>query len=104
MSHIAVLVLTFFHRHMPQLIENGNIFIGLAPLYIVRKGTKIHSFLSNEREKEKWFLSLVRKEYDIPKKSKLSDIDDEIISEVTKGYTLNYLKGLGKIFAQLKSL
>src|SRR3989339_589260 len=36
-EHIKTLLLTFFFRFMPQLIENGNIFVAMPPLYRVRK-------------------------------------------------------------------
>ena len=36
-AHIKTLLLTFFFRFMPKLIENGNIFIAVSPLYRVRK-------------------------------------------------------------------
>lgn len=51
-QHIKTLLLTLFYRYAPKLVESGNIFVAVAPLYRVRKGSKDVYVYSDEELKK----------------------------------------------------
>ncbi|RLD33018.1 MAG: DNA topoisomerase IV subunit B, partial [Bacteroidetes bacterium] len=51
-SHIATLIMTFFFRHMIELIERGYVYIATPPLYLLRRG-KTERYCWSEEERER---------------------------------------------------
>jgi DNA gyrase subunit B len=51
-AHIRTLLLTFFYRYLPELIENGNIFIAQPPLYKITKGKSVVYAYSDKQLEE----------------------------------------------------
>ncbi|CCB89288.1 DNA topoisomerase (ATP-hydrolyzing) subunit B [Simkania negevensis] len=56
-SHIRTLLLTFFYRHMPALIENNFVYIAQPPLYRVTR-KKTSRYIHSEREMDEYLLNL----------------------------------------------
>lgn len=50
-AHIAALLITFFYQEMPQLIENGHLFLAVPPLYKLSQGGKI-AYARDDKHKE----------------------------------------------------
>lgn len=54
-AHIQVLLMTFFYNFMPQLIQDGHLYIARPPLYHLKKGDKDHYFWTKEEIREAGF-------------------------------------------------
>ena len=51
-AHIDTLMLTFFFRYMPELIENGYVYLATPPPYLVKKGNKqVYCWTEDDRER-----------------------------------------------------
>ena len=50
-QHIMTLLLTFFYRYVPELIENGNIYVAVSPLYRIRKKRDYYVYSDEELKK-----------------------------------------------------
>jgi DNA gyrase subunit B len=51
-AHIRTLLLTLFYRYMPQIIENGHLFVAQPPLYRVQEGKRVSYCYSDKELKE----------------------------------------------------
>lgn len=53
MSHIQILLLTFFYRYMRPLIEKGHVYVAVPPLFKVTRAGK-NTYLQSEEELEEY--------------------------------------------------
>ena len=79
-AHIQCLLLTFFYRYMKPLIENGNLYIAMPPLYKVTIGSKEHYLWTNEELKE---LTKGKNNYKIQRYKGLGEMNAHQLWETT---------------------
>ncbi|MGH7884716.1 MAG: DNA gyrase subunit B, partial [Thermodesulfobacteriota bacterium] len=95
-SHIRTLLLTFFFRHFPELVDRGYLYVAQPPLFLVRKG-KRETYLKDELEYEAFLLELgVEGISAIPEKNEANEIKGNRLLELVKK-TIKYEKSLERI-------
>ncbi len=88
-AHIRTLLLTFFFRFMPKLIENGNIYIAVSPLYRVRKRGD-HYVYSDKELKE--LISKLSGNVDVQRFKGLGEMNAEQLWDTTMNPKTRMLK------------
>jgi DNA gyrase subunit B len=84
-SHIRTLLLTFFFRYMPQLIENGYVYLAMPPLFKVQLGKKepVYCYSDQERDDALAALGDQREKADVQRYKGLGEMDGKQLWETT---------------------
>ena len=86
-SHIRTLLLTFFYRQMPELIERGHIYIAQPPLYKVKHG-KSERYLKDEHVLKQMLLRLALTDAELYTSARAQPVKKEALEQVAKDYLL----------------
>jgi len=80
-AHIRTLLLTFFYRQMPQLVESGNVYVARPPLYRVARG-KRQEYVYNDAEMEKTLLELGLEEAELRSEDSKRKLDNKALHKL----------------------
>ncbi|MFT6752546.1 MAG: DNA gyrase subunit B [Candidatus Azotimanducaceae bacterium] len=90
-AHIKTLLLTFFFRHMPELIERGHLLIAQPPLYKMKKG-KVERYIKDETDLRDYVLELSLQDAQlIPSLGKEAIVGDALKALAVEYYSIQDL-------------
>jgi DNA gyrase subunit B len=81
-AHIRTLLLTFFYRFMPQVIESGYLYIAQPPLYRVSTG-KVTKYAQSEKERDRIVKEMDRKNVSVQRFKGLGEMNADQLWETT---------------------
>ena len=81
-AHIRTLLLTFFYRHMPQVIADGYLYIAQPPLYRISTG-KVTRYAQSEKERDRIVKEMDRKNVSVQRFKGLGEMNAEQLWETT---------------------
>lgn len=85
-SHIRTLLLTFFYRQMPELIENGYIYIAQPPLYKVKRGKK-EEYIKDENSMLRYMMKQATSDIQLKSVSNGKDYEGRELSRMLEQVT-----------------
>ncbi|WP_353191640.1 DNA topoisomerase (ATP-hydrolyzing) subunit B [Pandoraea pnomenusa] len=86
-AHIRTLLLTFFYRQVPELIERGYVYIAQPPLYKV-KHNKDERYIKDEGELSQYMLKLAMNNAELTPSTGAAPISGDALGELTRSYQL----------------
>jgi DNA gyrase subunit B len=95
-EHIETLILTFFFRHMPEIIKEGYLYVAQPPLFKIQQGKNIH-YAYSEEEKDRITGAKIKKKNGETDALAAAIKDGEEKVEVKRNYSVQRYKGLGEM-------
>jgi DNA gyrase subunit B len=87
-AHIRTLLLTFFYRQMPELVEGGHIYIAQPPLYKIKHG-KNERYIKDDHELNQHLLNLALDNAALTPRLDAAPIEGDALGELARAYLLS---------------